>query len=145
MINFIINIFRYIIAIPLEIIRYPLIFCLKISLFFFASGALILTAFGYGYTNPILYEKAIVFSAISAASGAGIPLYFFILKLISPFYGWLERRQERKYYDKEYRLDLYKNNRRFNETGFDKMASEQDIYYMIKQIHLSLKTINFLI
>jgi hypothetical protein len=135
----ILKLFRYLIAIPLEIIRYPLIYSLKISLFFSAIMAIIMLAFAYNSSNPIIYEKAIVMASISAISGAAIPLYFFILKSISPFYGWLERRQEKKYYDKEYRLDLYKNNRRYKETGFDKRTSEQDIYHMIHHLFLNLK------
>lgn len=138
-IKIIANSLRYLIALPLEAVRYPLIFCLRISMLFFAVGSLILLAFGYSYSDPILYEKSFFFASISAISGGSITFYLFLLKIINPFYGWLEKKEERKYFNKEYRLDRYKNNKRFSETGFDKFASEQDIYHMIHQIYINQK------
>jgi hypothetical protein len=132
-------IIRYIIAIPLEIIRYPLLFSLKASLYFFGFVSILLVLFAYGYDKPELYIKAIQTSTTSALSGGGIIFYHFLLKIISPFYGWREKIAEDKYYDKEFRLDEYKNQRRYNETGFDKHVSEEDIYYMMREIYLKNK------
>jgi hypothetical protein len=131
---YLINIFRYLVAIPLEAIRYPFIFCLKIALVYFSVAAIVLAIFAYGYSSELLYKKAIIMAGISAIAGSTIPLYFFILKSISPFYGWLERRTEKKYFDKEYRLDIYKNNRRFAETGFNKMDAEETTYHAIQNL-----------
>jgi len=127
--RFIFIILRWFFSIPLYIIKYPITFLLKIGIILFSIGAIICLLFAVSGGNEILYMKALEHSVISAASGLLLYLFDLLLRWISPFYGWLEKRAELKYFDREYRLDQYKNKRRFNETGFDEWTSQEVMFY----------------
>ncbi len=71
---------------------------------------------------------------LAAGSAAAIYLYDVILYHISPFYEWVRKREERIYYDKEYRLDEYKNYRREEQTGFNQWEAQEETYYIMRDI-----------
>ncbi len=129
------NAIRFIISVPLEVLKIPLMHILYwvsiiFALGFFAIGGILLVQYDEKLIMPLIYS-----SCISSGSIIIRASFLRFVTWLNPYYKWQADKEEESYYDQEYRLDAYKNQRRAEETGFDAMEAQHETYLMVKNFH----------
>jgi hypothetical protein len=104
------------------IIKKPVLMLLKFLIIIFSLGAIISLLFALFGDNDILYIRSLEYCLLSAGCTLSYYLFNIMFEWTNPIRDWLEKRHEQRYFDREYRLDEYKNNRRFKETGYDEWS-----------------------
>jgi len=142
--RFLLKTLSVIIAAPFEFIKKPVLIITRLAIILLSFSTIVAGLFAAFTDHPGAPTAAVKCFIVVCVLYVLSYAFEYIIARFSPISQWLRQREEDYYYDKEYRLDEYKNNRRWSETGFNEWQSQEDVYYIMKAIEEQNRNIRHL-